>query len=101
VNYQSLYFTPQAENEAMLRNGSVLLNVSVPANAEIWFNGAKTVQSGSRRQFVSPPLTAGRDYFYDVKVKWTKDGKEVVQNRQINVHAGDVLNVAFNAATAK
>src|SRR5712664_2259307 len=61
-------------------NRGVLINISVPADAEIWFDRARTTQKGEFRQFVSPPLTPGRDYFYDIKARWTENGKEVTQN---------------------
>src|SRR5262249_40914799 len=35
---------------------AVRINVRVPADAEVWVEGAKTTQTGTRRTFVSPPL---------------------------------------------
>jgi uncharacterized protein (TIGR03000 family) len=68
----------------------------VPADAEVWFNGAKTKQTGTLRCYLSPPLTAGRDYSYQVQVRWQKDGKTVERKRQVEVHAGDLLHLDFN-----
>jgi uncharacterized protein (TIGR03000 family) len=79
-------------------NRAVWLNVSVPANAEIWFDGAKTAQRGAFRQFITPPLAPGQDYAYDVKVRWPEDGREVT--RRLTVHAGDVVNLVFDSGTA-
>jgi len=78
---------------------AVLLNVSVPAGAEIWFEGTRTVQRGRLRQFISPPLIPGREYSYDVKARWTENGKELTQTRHLVVQAGDVMSVSFNSAT--
>jgi len=78
---------------------AVLLNVSVPAAAEIWFEGKKTAQSGRLRQFISPPLIPGREYSYDVKARWTENGKELTRTRHLAVQAGDVISLSFNSAT--
>lgn len=73
---------------------AVSVDVRVPANAELWFNGDKTQQRGTFRQFVSPPVDPGKSYTYDIRAKWTdQNGKEVDQNRTITVHAGDHLTV--------
>jgi uncharacterized protein (TIGR03000 family) len=74
---------------------AVTVNVSVPAGAEIAFDGTKTAQTGARRAFVSPPLAAGQDYVYVVTAKWQEGGREVTKTRRITVHAGDVINLNF------
>jgi uncharacterized protein (TIGR03000 family) len=71
----------------------VTVNVSVPADAEIWFDGNKTRQTGPARSFVSPPITPGHDYAYVLKARWLENGKEVTQTRRVIVHAGDVINL--------
>jgi len=76
-------------------NQPVWINVSVPANAQILFGTDKMAQGGTRRAFVSPPLARGHDYTYDITVKWQQEGREVVRNRRITVHAGDVVNLSF------
>jgi uncharacterized protein (TIGR03000 family) len=85
---------------ASVGNGGVLINLAVPANAEISFDGQETVQKGGFRQFISPPLIPGQEYSYDIEVRWTEDGTESTQSRRITVHAGDVVNLLFNAGTA-
>jgi uncharacterized protein (TIGR03000 family) len=90
-DYGSYY----APGEASPVNGTVTINATVPADAKIWFDGSKTVQTGRQRQFVSPPLQPGREYTYDVQVKWKQGGREVTRERRISVHAGDVVNLTF------
>jgi uncharacterized protein (TIGR03000 family) len=68
----------------------------VPADAEVWFDGAKTKQTGTMRHFFSPTLEVGKSYSYQVRVRWQKDGKPVERKRQIDVRAGDSLQVDFN-----
>jgi uncharacterized protein (TIGR03000 family) len=75
----------------------VEVEVRVPADAEIWFDGARTRQTGKVRQFVSPPVTPGHDYTYEVRARWKEGGKEVTQTRRITVHAGELVSIAFPA----
>jgi uncharacterized protein (TIGR03000 family) len=71
----------------------VLVNLRVPRDAKIWFGGSQTNQTGTMRSFESPPLPVGRDYVYQLRIQWIQNGKDVTQTRQINVHAGDVINL--------
>jgi uncharacterized protein (TIGR03000 family) len=76
----------------------VEIEVWVPADAAIWFDGARTTQTGTVRQFVSPPVTPGHDYTYVVRATWQENGREVTQSRRITVHAGDQVSIAFPEA---
>jgi uncharacterized protein (TIGR03000 family) len=62
--------------------------VKIPADAEVWFGQGKTQQSGAQREFVSPALSPGKDYTYDIKARWMEGGQEVVQTRRVDVTAG-------------
>ena len=86
--------------EPRLANGRtpdtrVYLTVRVPTDAEVWFGGQKTHQTGAVRRFVSPPLTPGQDYNYEVRARWTEAGEEVVQARRLVVSAGSRKVVDF------
>jgi uncharacterized protein (TIGR03000 family) len=76
----------QADNRARIR-------LRVPADADVWFEGVKTRQTGTERYFYSPPLTPGLTYAYEVEARWKEDGKVVRRQRQIVVHAGDSLRI--------
>jgi uncharacterized protein (TIGR03000 family) len=69
--------------------------VRVPAEADVWFGTGKTTQTGATREFVSPPLTPGQEYTYEVRARWTEGGKEVVRERRIDVSAGTWKVVDF------
>jgi uncharacterized protein (TIGR03000 family) len=71
----------------------VLVNVTVPANAKVTFQGANTTQTGTYRRFVSPLIAAGYQYAYEIQAVWTENGREVRQTRSIPVQPGDVVNV--------
>jgi uncharacterized protein (TIGR03000 family) len=72
-----------------------LIDVFVPEGAEVWFNGAKTRQTGTRRGFESPPLEPGERYGYDVKARWKQDGKTVERTFHVPVNAGSHRSVDF------
>jgi uncharacterized protein (TIGR03000 family) len=77
------------------RSQAASITVEVPADAELWFAGTKTMQKGNVRQFVSPPLTPGKDFYYRILARWTDDGRTVEQTRTITVRAGEHLQVDF------
>jgi uncharacterized protein (TIGR03000 family) len=79
-----------------------ILNVQVPANAKVWVQGKETSQTGPERSYISPPLTPGRDYSYDVKAQWTENGQPVEVTRTVTVRAGERTGVLFvgNRGTA-
>ncbi len=67
----------------------------VPADAEVWVDGARTRQTGESRYFFSPPLTPGEKYSYSIRVVTKKDGKPVEQKRRVPVHAGATVHLDF------
>jgi uncharacterized protein (TIGR03000 family) len=82
------------------RTAPVYLDVRVPASAEVMIETAKTTQTGPRRSFVSPPITPGRNYVYEIKAKWLENGQEVVRTRNVDVRAGEQVMVDFMATPA-
>jgi uncharacterized protein (TIGR03000 family) len=62
----------------------------LPEDARIWFEDEPTKQTGTLRQFLSPPLTPGQNYTYTVRVQWPEDGKWVSQVHSFPIHAGDI-----------
>lgn len=69
---------------------TALVVAHLPEDARIWFEGEPTKQTGTLRQFVSPPLTPGKRYTYRARVQWFEDGRWVGQVHSFPVHAGDV-----------
>jgi uncharacterized protein (TIGR03000 family) len=108
-NYPSLFHRYHVEPAPLVVPGPVIdpllpvdeavhFVVQVPEGAAIWIDGATTGQTGTTRQFVSPPLTPGRTYSYELRVRWTDAGKAVEQTQSVAVRAGDRLNVVFPLA---
>ena len=76
---------------------AALIELHVPANAQVWFSGDETTQKGADRSYVTPDLDRDRKYAYQIKVRWTdKDGKQLEREKRVPVRAGDRLNVDIN-----
>jgi len=69
--------------------------MTVPADAEVWFDGTKTTTAGPVREYQSPPQTPGQQYTYEVKARWQENGREVTQTQQVDVSAGGHFEVRF------
>jgi uncharacterized protein (TIGR03000 family) len=78
--------TPQPDKRAHIW-------LHVPVEAEVWFDGAKSQQTGPLRYYVTPSLTPGKSYGYQVQVRWRKDGQPVERRQRIDVRAGGSLHV--------
>jgi uncharacterized protein (TIGR03000 family) len=73
----------------------VLLLVSVPTNATLLVNGAKTNSTGTKRQFVSRGLSEGKVYDYTVTMVIDRDGEATEETRTVSVSAGELHQVSF------
>jgi uncharacterized protein (TIGR03000 family) len=71
------------------------LKFRLPADAKLYVDGRLTVLSGTERAFNTPPLTAGKKYFYDVRAELMVDGKPVIEERRVIVEAGADLTESF------
>jgi uncharacterized protein (TIGR03000 family) len=71
------------------------VNVLVPSDAALLFNGVRMPQTGSLREFVTPALETGRDYTYKVRATWTENGREVTRDQAIRVRPGERTDVDF------
>jgi uncharacterized protein (TIGR03000 family) len=93
------YYTPKAgvPNQETVAGIEVKLPIS---DADVWFDGVRTITTGPVRTFRTPPLVIGRTYRYLVRALWTEGGQDVVQTRTITVRAGDRLSVDFTAPEA-
>jgi uncharacterized protein (TIGR03000 family) len=64
------------------------IELIVPADAQVSFNGQSTAQTGTVRRFVTPPLNPDNDYTYELTVRWSKDGQPAEESRTVSVVAG-------------
>jgi uncharacterized protein (TIGR03000 family) len=95
----SVVVVPQLEPVPATADATgVVVDVKVPADAEVWFDGDKTAQTGPGRVFRSPSLQPGISYLYLVRAKWKDGGGEIEQVQTITVHSGERINVSFPLA---
>jgi uncharacterized protein (TIGR03000 family) len=107
VDNPPVYYPPPPEQQALPtpppQQPAVMtatIDLYVPANAEVWFEGRKTNQTGTLRKFITPPLTAGVNSAYELKVRWTDAEGEVRETtRKVDVQPGGqvVLNLQESA----
>jgi uncharacterized protein (TIGR03000 family) len=80
---------------------SATVEVRLPDEAELWFDGSPTTQTGDRRVFTTPPLRPGLKYAYDVMVRWRDGGYDVVRRERLLVRAGEALTLEFVRPTRR
>jgi uncharacterized protein (TIGR03000 family) len=78
-----------------------LVDVHLPSDANLWFEGVRMTQGGTTRRFVSPPLVRGQGYTYEVRASWTENGQEVARDRTVRVQAGERVDVDLRSATPR
>ena len=82
------YVTPPVPPPAPM-SSTATIEVHVPANADLWFDGTKTTQTGTTRVFVTPPLMAGSTNSYELRATWMDaNGAPVTEARMIQVQPG-------------
>jgi len=85
------YYQGANQNTAMVQ-------VFLPTpDAEVWFDNTPTTQRGTDRFFQSPPLEGQGRFQYMIKARWNKDGKNVEQERRVEVTPGQPARVDFRA----
>jgi uncharacterized protein (TIGR03000 family) len=78
------------ENTARVR-------VLLPAGAQLWLGDELMTPTGAERNFVTPELTPGKVYSYQVKARWTLNGRPVEQSAKVKVYANKTTTVEFRA----
>jgi uncharacterized protein (TIGR03000 family) len=92
------YFPPNPEikqPDPATAKMPVSVDVHLPTDAQLWFEGQKTSQSGDERSFQSPPIDQGQTYTYVIRARWTENGNDVEQTRKVHVKAGDRVKIDF------
>jgi len=86
-------FYPADQSAANVPETAAVINVRVPPDAKITFSDQETKQQGPFRQFVTPALDRGQNYYYMLRVQWNENGQSMDRSRKILVHAGDRINL--------
>lgn len=69
--------------------------VSLPADAKLSVDGVATRSTSSTRNFVTPVLAAGRTFEYTLTAEVVREGRTIVQTRNVTVRAGQTTRVVF------
>src|SRR5262249_59071940 len=77
-------------------NAVAYVVVTLPEDAQLYFDGSLTTQVGDTRTFVTPPLQAGSTYSYQLKAEALRGGKVVSQSRKVEVKAGQTTRLSFD-----
>jgi uncharacterized protein (TIGR03000 family) len=76
---------------------TTLLALKVPENAKVLLCGAETSATGERRFFETSKLQDGETWDnYEIEVVISRNGKEVVARKTLNLHAGDSRSIVFD-----
>jgi uncharacterized protein (TIGR03000 family) len=78
-----------------------VVSLQVPAGATFTANGEQIPLDSANPTFITPPLEPGRDYFYDLKVDVTQDGKTVTKTKRVPVRAGGLVRVNYDDMEAR
>jgi uncharacterized protein (TIGR03000 family) len=76
-------------------NAPATIQVNVPTDAVIYFDGFRTTANGNRR-YTTPALEQGKTYYYNVKVEMNHDGQTMTTTERVIVRAGEQASVSFN-----
>jgi uncharacterized protein (TIGR03000 family) len=90
----SLLGVPATADEArQAPSERATIQVDLPEDARLTFDGESTASTGSPRVFVSPPLTRGREYSYTLRAERTRGGETAFLSKTITVRAGEETRV--------
>jgi uncharacterized protein (TIGR03000 family) len=89
--YQANYPPPTV---TIPSDASAHITVSVPADAQIWFDDTATTSTGTVREFNTPALTSG-NFSYEIRARWNENGRDVTQTRRVEVTPGAHVSLSF------
>src|SRR5262245_43002473 len=76
-----------------------LIVVRLPADATLTVGGQETTSRGSERRLVSPELTPGSSYSYELVATWQQGGKEMKVTRTVSFRAGQIVTIDLRSPT--
>jgi uncharacterized protein (TIGR03000 family) len=91
------YVPPDVEERNLPAPLRGRLRVIVPPNAVVWVAGERTTLTGPARDFLTPPLTPGRDYVYRVRARWMTESGPTEEMREVRIRANQTSEVDFTA----
>ena len=77
-------------------SGQARVIVQLPADAKLYADNIQTTLTSGQRTFVTPVLEKGRDFQYQMKVEYQRDGRTVTETKKVVVRADAVVRVDFS-----
>jgi uncharacterized protein (TIGR03000 family) len=71
------------------------VTVRLPEDARLFVDDVLCPLTSGERTFTTPPLEAGRAYYYTLKAEVVRDGRTQSTSRRIDVEAGKEMTVEF------
>jgi uncharacterized protein (TIGR03000 family) len=90
------YYAPPAPAPAPAAS----VEVRLPADAELWFDGTPMAQRGASRAFTTPSLVPGVMYTYGLSARWRQQGRDVMRGERVTIRAGESIVVDFGPRDA-
>ncbi len=70
-------------------------------NAQVWFDGTLTKQTGLDRMFHTSNLAPGGDYSYRIRAAWTEKNTPMIQERAVTVTPGQTSTADFRGPVSE
>jgi uncharacterized protein (TIGR03000 family) len=96
---QTRYVDYYARNTVPGEDDKARLHVALPTDAELWLNGERMQRTGAERDFITPQLQKGQTYAYQLKARWTQDGRPVEETIDVKVCANKTTNVRLGTSS--
>ena len=71
------------------------VTIHLPATARLWVDQVECPLTSSVRSFATPALNPNQQYFYNLKVEMTRDGRTVIENQRVLLTPGQETRVDF------
>jgi uncharacterized protein (TIGR03000 family) len=84
-----------ADQEQADEPAPAIIEVTLPADARLYFNNQPTAMDTDLRRFESPVLEPGMVYQYTLRAELVVDGQNQVKTRTVKVRAGEKTTVVF------
>jgi uncharacterized protein (TIGR03000 family) len=74
-------------------DAAVVITMVLPEDAEVWFDGTKTTQTGTVRKFYSPAISTSKTFRYQIRVSSASSKLDV--SKPVSVSGGDRLTIDY------
>jgi uncharacterized protein (TIGR03000 family) len=91
---------PEGGKEEVNAPAPATIIVTLPAEAKLLIDNAPTTSTSNTRVFVSPSLTPGKEFHYELKAEVVRDGKTVTAAKTVAVRAGAETRVQIDMPEA-